>query len=61
MLKGILICCGFLIAQLMLLHYVDQRVGKSQTEVRYTQSPSQHVNTRNREGTSARREEDDIV
>lgn len=59
MLKGILICCGFLIAQLALLHYVDHRQTNSRTQVEYTQTNTSQANLRNREGQLTRREDED--
>ncbi|WP_438767144.1 hypothetical protein [Kushneria sp. TE3] len=59
MLKGILLCCGFLIMQLALLHYVDVRQANSRSQVEYTQTKSPQANLRNREGQLTRREDED--
>ncbi|WP_445621510.1 hypothetical protein ACUN8C_06955 [Kushneria sp. Sum13] len=59
MIKGILICCGFLIMQLVLLHHVDHRQTNSRTQVEYTQTNTPQANLRNREGQLTRREDED--
>lgn len=58
MLKGILLCCGFLIAQLALLHFVDHRQANSRSQVEYTQTNTPQANLRNREGQLSRREDE---
>lgn len=58
MLKGILICFGFLIAQLFLLHYVDHRLNNSRTQVEYSQTNTTQAHLRHREGHSSRREDE---
>ncbi|GAB2790545.1 hypothetical protein GCM10027040_15890 [Halomonas shantousis] len=51
MLKGILFCMMFLVAQLLLLGHVDRRVNHSGSEVRYTNSDPLTSQTRQRSDT----------